>query len=187
MKSCPDDQTNVAPVRPVLRPCVRLLCCLPYPGHPRGCPNWGARATCPPQARLFEEQFDPEQTVYCIWNEFDLRRHMERMRKNHPKWSARQLRCCLYWQGKARKQLRSAVQAFLAEHTKHVPLYCPEANGVDVSATLVQVGVELQWPPRDVTYQVALAAVPRQAASFRPPHLDRSKRTCYSTSAGPSG
>ena len=43
-----------APVKPVFleRPAVSL-CLQPYPGHPRGCPNVGRRAECPPKAKPF--------------------------------------------------------------------------------------------------------------------------------------
>ena len=31
---------------------ARDWCRLPYPDHPRGCPNFGRRADCPPMAPL---------------------------------------------------------------------------------------------------------------------------------------
>jgi hypothetical protein len=35
---------------------------------------------------------------------------------------------------------------------------CPEAMGINVSDTMKWIGVVLQWPPREVAIQVALAA-----------------------------
>jgi len=35
----------------------------------------------------------------------------------------------------------------------------PEAYGVNVTATMAAVGIKLQWPPRDKTYQIALAGL----------------------------
>ena len=37
----------------------------------------------------------------------------------------------------------------------------PEAQGVSVTDTMVQVGIYLEWPPKTVAYQVALAGKAR--------------------------
>ena len=34
---------------------------------------------------------------------------------------------------------------------------CPEAMGLDVTATMKSIGVVLEWPPRELAVQVALA------------------------------
>jgi hypothetical protein len=81
------------------------------------------------------------------------------MKAKHPTWSQRQLECCLYWQGKARKQLRLRVEAFLKNNGSKAVLYCPEACGVDITETMRSIGVELEWPPKIYTYQVALIGV----------------------------
>lgn len=82
--------------RVVIDPVVRALCCHPYPGHPRGCPNYNRKPGCPPGAPMFDDRMDLGRPVYAIINEFDLAAHMERMRQDHPDWSERQLTCCLY-------------------------------------------------------------------------------------------
>ena len=150
-------------VRPVLNAKVRGLCRKPYPGHPRGCPNWNSRATCPPGAPLLSRLLDLSQPVYCAYNAFDLAAHVARMKVRHPEWSKRQLHCCLYWQGTARKQLRIRVDQFLERQPELIVLYCPEACGVDVTATMESLGISLEWPPARTTYQVALIGTP---ASF---------------------
>ena len=109
---------------------------------------------------MLDELLDLNQTVYCVWNRFDLGAHVQRMGKRHPDWSDRKLRCVLYWQGTARKQLREKVEAVLAEIQGMIALYCPEASGVDVTATMASIGVELEWPPNQWAYQVALVGVP---------------------------
>jgi hypothetical protein len=35
----------------------------------------------------------------------------------------------------------------------------PEAHGLNVTATMKSIGIELEWPPKTVTYQIALASV----------------------------
>ncbi len=141
----------------VIEPRVRGMCRLPYPGHPKGCPNFNHKQGCPPACRLFAERFDLQQPVFAIVNEFDLAAHVARMRASHPGWSQRQLECCLYWQPAARKDLAFKIRQFLFGHPGYTADTCPEAGGVNVTETLRQVGVELEWPPKRIVRQVAIA------------------------------
>ncbi len=154
-------------VEPVIDGSVRALCCEPYPNHPRGCPNYGNRATCPPEAPLVSDVLDSYKPVWAIWNIFDLAGHVERMRARHPGWTWRQLVCCLYWQPKARKALRGEIAMFMAERLGDGAsglrvIACPEACGVNVFATMARVGETLERIPKTVTYQVAVAGTARQ-------------------------
>ena len=146
-------------VFPIIDPSVRLLCCRPYPGHPKGCPNFNHRANCPPRAPAWNEVFDVTRPTYCIVNRFDLAEHVERMKALHPGWSLRQLECCLYWQGTARKDLRVGIVEFKKSHPDYIVEECPEAMGVNVTETVHQVGVLLEWPPKKYVYHVALAGI----------------------------
>ena len=89
---------------------VRGLCIRPYPNHPKGCPNYGKRPTCPPQVKLIDEVFDINRGFWIVWIDFDFKSHCNRMKRKHSDWSKRQIECCLYWQGKARKQLKEVIQ-----------------------------------------------------------------------------
>ena len=149
-------------VRPVVDGCVRNLCAKPYPGHKTGCPNYGKKAGCPPQAPIYWTVYDLSKPVYAIINEFDLRGHVERMRAAHPEWSHRQLVCCLYWQSTARKQLMAKIKEFLREHPGYSVEACPEAMGVDVTQTLGNEGFKLEWPPEKWACQVALAGIKKR-------------------------
>lgn len=138
---------------------VRDLCRRPYPNHPKGCPNYGKKDECPPRAPLLEKVLDLSKPTCVIWNQFPFGDHVERMRSKHPDWSRRQLECCLYWQGTARKQLRQKVfqwYAYQPDGYEWITLYCPEACGLNVTATMRNMGIELEWPPERFTYQVAL-------------------------------
>jgi hypothetical protein len=141
-------------VEPVLDPKTRGLCRLPYPGHPKGCPNYGKKDRCPPKSPLWRDVYDLEAPTYAVVSEFPLGPHMARMKAAHPYWSLKQCRNVLYWQGTARKALREkifrAVRActdrpsgivYQAEET-------PEAMGVNVFATMEKVGIILEhgWP-----------------------------------------
>jgi hypothetical protein len=110
---------------------------------------------------MFDEKIDLSQPVFAIVNEFDLAAHVERMRIRHPRWSQRQLACCLYWQPRARKELATKISEFLRGHRGYLADCCPEAGGVNVTATLANLGVALEWPPRKTVCQVAIAGLPR--------------------------
>jgi hypothetical protein len=135
------------------------LCQRAYQGHKRGCPNYRKRPTCPPLA----ERWTPDSIAlyewYVVWVAFEFGAHVERMRVAHPDWSQRQLECCLYWQGTARKRLRDAVEGFLSEGNiaqVGAVYYTPEAHGCNVSTTMAHLGVKLHWPPTIETRHVAL-------------------------------
>ena len=141
----------------VLDATVRGICRRPYPNHPKGCPNFGKRAACPPEAPKFADRFDVSE-VWAIWNVFDFGAHCSRMRDRHPEWSQRQVECCLYWQGTARKQLEGEIEWFVWLHPGLTVTRCPEAMGVNITGTLRQLDIELEWPPQTRALQVALAA-----------------------------
>lgn len=144
-------------VKPVMLKCnPSELCQRAYPNHPKGCPNHGKRETCPPQAPMWDKDIMP---VYAICNIFDFGLHVRCMRERHPEWSQRQVECCLYWQGTARKELRETIEGFRIAHNecKWTVHTCPEAMGVDITATMAKVDEHLEWPPVTEAWQVALA------------------------------
>ena len=144
---------------------VRGLCAKPYEGHKKGCPNFNDPKyshRCPPGAPLFDKHFDLGKPVYAVVNDFDLSGHVNRMRSANPKWSDRQSYCVLYWQGTARKQLNAKIEATLAVLPGYEATWCPEGMAVNVTETLLAIGIELEWPPVRIARQVALLAVPRK-------------------------
>jgi hypothetical protein len=164
-------------VKPVCDPKVRALCVRPYPGHPKGCPNFNYKKGCPPTAFRAWEIFNFDMPSFFIVNRFDFGEHVEKMRRAHPDWSKRQIECCLYWQSSARKQLTAEIERFegLYTHAADAALgkkrdactpmryqieRCPEAMGINVTESMKQVGIELEWPPKRWAYQIALAAFP---------------------------
>lgn len=139
-------------------PAFRDLCQKPYPNHPRGCPNYGKKKGCPPKQKLFFDVFDRD--FYLIFTKFDLATHVGRMKKKHPNWTDRQLFCCLYWQGTARKNLKAEIIKAKKLLPNHFITTCPEAMGVDVTHLMKNnAGIDLEWPPKITTYQVAIAGL----------------------------
>ena len=144
---------------------IRSLCYRPYPNHPRGCPNFGKRAMCPPEAPALHEVVDLDRDVWAVWNAYPLGRHMAKMLKRHPQWTDRQLRNPLYWQGTARKELRAHIKDFLvwARRQTDPPscvVSCPEACGCNLTATMQQIDIRLDWPPMTIAYQIVLVGWP---------------------------
>lgn len=152
----------VIEVHPVIEWAVRGLCTRPYPGHPKGCPNFNHKEGCPPQGKLYDEVYDLAKPIYAIFNWFDLKAHKERMNVIHPDWSERQISCCLYWQPTARKMLQEQIDEVFGVNdlTGYRVEKCPEAMGINVIKTMQQVGISIVFPPKDWVYQVALAGMP---------------------------
>ena len=141
---------------------VRYLCYKPYPNHPKGCPNFGKRPTCPPKAPFVVDYFDLSKGLWIVWIDFDFAAHVRRMERKHPGWSKRQKECCLYWQGTANRMLKDAiadVEYYLQGTGNWKTSFCPEAMGVNVTATMKNIGVTLEWPPQEVVRKVAIIGV----------------------------
>ncbi len=148
-------------VNPVIESSVRGLCCKPYPNHPKGCPNYKKKKDCPPQAPILWDILDQNARIVMIWNQFAIGEHVDRMRQAHPDWSERQLYCCLYWQPKARKELKTYLRHLIRKDWMPPKIIkCPEACGVNITATMRNIGIVLEWPPKKVAYQVVLAGWP---------------------------
>lgn len=146
-------------VTPVINLKCKGYCKLPYPGHKNGCPNFDHKLGCPPNTLNIDQIIDFSKPIYIIYNSFNLHEHVKKMNDKHPNWSERQLKCCLYWQPKARKQLKEEVIKFLKEFPEYTIVKCPEANGVDLTETMKNVGINLEWPPKQITYQIVMAGI----------------------------
>ena len=135
----------IVPVEKLIHhPRVRLWCKLPYPNHPRGCPMFDKRDICPSQAPYVTDVFDIERPMWFVFSEFRLDAHVAAMRKKHPKWTGRQLRNCLYWQSKSRKQ--ALARAEMAMRLLRAEIYStiPEALGINVYRTCYLSGFKLE-------------------------------------------
>jgi len=135
------------------------FCCLPYPSHPKGCPNYGKKIGCPPDIFSLKEILDLNQNIYLIYTEFNIGEHAERMRELHPKWTDRQVYCCLYWQPKARKMQKQEEEKSKKEKGINLVLTSPEAMGVNLISLMNKIGVRLEWPPRKITRLVSLGGM----------------------------
>jgi len=128
----------------VHKPEVRDWCKLPYRNHKYGCPNYGKKKECPPQSKYITDLVDINKPMYLVFSEFNLEKHIEKMRKRHPHWTEYQLRNVLYWQPTSKKQMkeRSAKARWIIG--TEVALYLPESHGVHVYATAFHSGLKLE-------------------------------------------
>ena len=105
-------------------------CRLPYPDHPKGCPNYGKAEKCPPEAPAAGDYFDLSRPTWLVHSEFNLSSHIARMEKKHPEWTLKQCRCVLYWQPTSRRQLKYRIKEALSIVNADGSTLIPEAMGV---------------------------------------------------------
>lgn len=120
-------------------------CKLPYPGHPKGCPNFPKCPAKHPDIKALEGF-----SWFAVIERFDLQTHAGKMATRHPEWTERQCRNLLYWQGGVKKRLyEKALQDF--DPFSDVLLKIPEASGVNVFRTMENVGIQiLKTKPRHI-------------------------------------
>ena len=116
-------------------------CKLPYPGHPKGCPNF---PRCPSQHKDFLDLYK-DYFWYAVIEIFDLGIHSVSMRLLHPRWTDRQCRNLLYWQNGVRSRLKK--KAYSQYRFGDIVLEIPEAHGVNVFETMAQAGIVIERHP----------------------------------------
>lgn len=136
---------------------IQFLCRRPYHNHLKGCPNFGKKVGCPPNQLLIDGIFDFQKKIYLVYTEFDLASHTAKMKKLYPYWSEHQIYCVLYWQPRARKFQREEEEKAMRELGLDYICRSPEAHGVNITELMRQIGVLLEWPPRNITRLVSLA------------------------------
>lgn len=137
---------------------TREWCKFPYPGHPKGCMNYGKSEECPPKVKLVHEVFDLSKQHWFAVESFDLQEHAAKMKALHPDWSEAQQKCCLYWQNGVRKKQRQTCDEFIKNHSGYIFTLIPEAMGVNVFRTMHRCGWKIRKNP-DFVYKVALIGV----------------------------
>ena len=131
--------------RLVHSPEVPDWCGLPYPGHPKGCPNYySGRLCCPPEAPYITEVLDLSRDIYLVHSIFDLEEHMKKMKKKHSNWTERQLRNVLYWQSRSKKEMKEKAFAFAKHIRANKICTMGEAAGVNLYATCAVSGLKLE-------------------------------------------
>lgn len=140
----------------------RSLCLRPYHLHKYGCPNFGNLPICPPNIPMYDKVFDMDKDIYLIYTTHDVKSHYEMRRNKFPDATEYEIKNVIYWQGTAKMNHRKEIKRFFLLHDNLLDYKAitPEALGVDVFATLKKVGINLDWPPTDLSYRVSFAAKP---------------------------
>jgi len=125
-------------------PRTKDWCKLPYPGHPKGCPNYGKKEICPPKAGWITDIIDPP--YFLVIQEFDLAFQERSMKILHPSWTKKQTRCLLYWQPHLMVRLIREAQNLIDDHLgkDYIIIRNPEALGVNMYETCKAAHVELE-------------------------------------------
>ncbi len=137
----------------------RSLCTKPYHNHPNGCPNYGKKAGCPPNIEMFNEIYDMNKDIYAIITFFNIKSHLEKMRKLHPNWTHNQLINSRYWQGTDKKNHKQFIAKFNILYPEYIVTTWPEALGVNLIETLKQINIDLKFPIEDISYRISLAGI----------------------------
>jgi predicted metal-binding protein len=132
------------------------FCKLPYPNHPRGCPNYGKKEGCPPNQVLINKVLDLKKDVYVVYTEFNLGKHAREMKKRHPQWTDKKAYCCLYWQKRARALHKKEEERAKKEYGLEKVIRLPEAYGVNMNKLMTDIGIRLDWPPKKIARIVSL-------------------------------
>ncbi len=150
-------------------------CTAPYPGHKKGCPNYGQRPQCPPQAPHFLELY-LERPYWLVRETFNLKAWERKQRKKWPDWSKKQCRNSRHWQGGVNSRLKKRAK-LLAKLLPggHEVLEIPEANGVDVFSVCEHLGLTLKRNPDLVHKFMIVAKKMVDPGGFRRVTLDLSR------------
>jgi len=153
---------------------TRLWCKLPYPNHPRGCPNYNKNSLCPPSAKYMDYLLEYYSYFYLIYAIFNLKSQRERMLTLHPNWSKKQANCLLYWQNSVKKALKEYIQKITAKNVEkeiyilscgsgfkincsnQSEIYSMEAVGINVISTLKNVNIPFEIKPKNKVILVSL-------------------------------
>jgi predicted metal-binding protein len=148
-------------------------CQKPYHQHPKGCPNFGKRETCPPHVTSAKTLIQNYPFHHIVWGVFEIKTFADIRREEHPEWSERQLRNPRHWQN----QLKAMLRNYIMEFSEFAELYhgvfresayilgagsgfwnypSMEAACINAFATLRAVGIKYQVKPKDFIVMAAI-------------------------------
>ncbi len=145
----------LGPTNVICDPAIQRLCLHPYFNHSNGCPKYGKKIDCPPQADFFLDLFG--EKVYVAAVIFDFKEYLNLKKKQHLDWTDRALRNSRHWQNHLKSEIKKFIfgELFVGDFGDSV-IFNPEAMGVNVTQTCENAGLKLEWPPRKIVCQVAL-------------------------------
>jgi predicted metal-binding protein len=144
-------------------------CTLPYPGHPRGCPNYGVKRTCPPKIDRspYSDFVRSARFFKLVLVKVDLNQQSAKMLGKHPDWSDKKSRCLRYWQPGAKKAISDYIERTCqpgdfvlgsgsGAKVFHKERPSMEAAGINVFQTLKNNGIKFEVKPRNYATLVSL-------------------------------
>jgi predicted metal-binding protein len=129
------------------------MCRKPYYKHPKGCPNYGKKESCPPRVSHITEVFDLS-TIHFLIMKFDFAKYIAMRREARPHDTNRSLANQRHWQGHLRSQLRLEWQNSLqCVYPDYIVREDPEALGVNVVSSLANHGIDFDWCKEDTQHE----------------------------------
>ncbi len=138
----------------------RGLCVKKYHNHRRGCLKYGEKEICPPKIPMYDQVFDMSKDIYLIDTPFRIGDHYRKRRELQPTWTEYEIKNSRHWQNGVISQHEAEIEKFYNIYGREYIAITPEALGVDVTATLKEVGIYLEWPPEEITHRISFAAIP---------------------------
>lgn len=119
-------------------------CTLPYPNHPKGCPNHPRCRHSLRKRLTAEEVFDLDRPMYICYATFDLKGWAAEMKRRHPNWTERQCRNLRYWQKGVDGRVARLAHNFIKKEDLKGYYWLSEGFGVNVYATCRRAGLQLE-------------------------------------------
>ena len=125
---------------------VKRLCKKPYLNYKIGCPKL---YECQGDGLGIRDVVDLRQSL-IVWSVFNIDEFVEH------KTPQDLYRYWTYWRQKRRSLFLHDLEEISCMYPSYACVDKPEAFGVDVDATMRNMGIRLEWPPRKVCYSVAV-------------------------------
>lgn len=155
-------------------------CQMPYPGHPKGCPNFGRSPTCPPQVGMRPDILVTYDIFILTYAIFDFKNYQqqrwEETQDNREYWNENRIKCNLYWQSSVKKLMKKFIQRkFCSKSNIKYPKFGElfgagsgfwnrpslEAVGINVFSTLKKNNICYEIKPMTTITMVALICFKR--------------------------
>jgi len=87
----------------------KIFCGLSYPGYKHGCPNYGVKATCPPNSPYLESIKKEFKYFYLVYAKFDLVKYSNHIRQIHPEFTDKQCKNPRFYQNSVKSLLLDRI------------------------------------------------------------------------------
>ena len=140
---------------------IRSYCLYPYPGHKRGCPNYGKNPFCPPTAPYREDIIKKYNNFILIYAIFDFHNYLIEMELLNPGRTHKQYACVLYWQSALKKLMKDKIKGMTYDElfgagSGFLNSQSMESAGIDVFRMFHLNKIDYEIRPKEKIIMAAL-------------------------------